>query len=762
MYSTERPSLIDIRENQLRRTTLKKSTSATGDLDIDQSYSNRIYRWTRRNTPVISNHFWSFCLRYKQYFPKWAKTLGKRVIWGKAKEPEVTPDEAPQIFHSSFIHPEQLIKSLNTHLIQYFTGFAIESSDNPEVTIIIPVHNNISITVNLLSRLRDNRENVAFEIIIVDDASTDSTSLVLPKIRGISVVSLPENLGYLGATNSGLQYSKGKYVCLLNNDTLPEEGWLTALHDSMIADPSVAICGSMLIDSSEKISEAGSQIFNSRTIWNLGRGNSRYNPMYLFNREVDYCSAAALLVESEFLQAAGGFDTRFMPAYFEDTDLCLQAWSKGRRVVYVHNSVVFHIEGASHGTDVKTGVKRYQITNAKKFWIKWKDNFKTSWPHDEQQRLEYSRNSLGIIIFFDDGISDPTSASGARRAHNLINSIRNSGYHVVVIPIQPLVSHEMLNRYRLAGIEVYPSYESALENLRFRDNRLKAIWLSRITVADKLWTKIAADFHGLPIIFDTVDLHFLRDRRAIENSTSKKSIYSDPELESRELAYMRAASAVVLVSEAEKTLLRHMGETFEPFVLFDSFDLEEIANSNLKRQSILFVGNFAHDPNADGLSWFIERVLPLISSNLLESIKVEVVGTGASQELVSLMEQNGVTYHGWQQSIVEFYERARISIAPLLFGAGVKGKIIESYAFSVPVVSTSVGVEGTGLRHMQEIICADTPLEFAKGIELFFSDDTLWRSLSDKGSARVIEIFGSKAFDSKLSEIISHALNYTK
>jgi GT2 family glycosyltransferase len=670
---------------------------------------------------------------------------------------EIVNDNA-DVNYNSFIFSEQLIQNVDSHLINYFNGFGIESSENPEVSIIIPVHNNIQITIQLLNRIRLNTETISFEVIVVDDASTDSTQLVLRKIRGIRILSAPTNLGYLQATNFGIQHARGKYLALLNNDTLPENGWLTSLHRAISRDSRVAICGSMLIDSNGKILEAGSQIFNDRTIWNLGRGFDRLDPMFLFNREVDYCSAAAILVDADFIRTIGGYDSRFAPAYFEDTDLCLQAWQTGRKVIYVHDAVVYHLEGASHGTDVNSGIKKFQNTNSIKFWEKWSGDFKSEWTLRFQQRLEHRRDSKGIVIFFDEGISDPSVASGARRAFNVIKSIQESGYHVVVIPITPLVTHEILNRYRSLGIEVYPTYQSAISNLNYRRNRLKAIWMSRVTVADKHWHAVTEDFGSLPIIFDTVDLHFLRDERSRQNSLNKKSIYFDNDLKDRELAYIRNSNSVVLVSDAEKEILHSLGEKSRPYVLFDSFKLQPMVYAPIEESNILFIGNFAHHPNSDGLIWFIDSVLPILKARIKNSFKVNVVGSGATPELIKKMANSNVTYHGWQESIDDFYARASLSIAPLKFGSGIKGKIIESYSYGVPVVSTTIGLEGTGLKHLSAVYCADDPESFADGINLLCSNEAIRNEMALNGSEHINKNYSEEKFFEKVQLILTKTI----
>ena len=162
-------------------------------------------------------------------------------------------------------------------------GFGVPYSKTPKVSIVIPVFNNWWTTYRLLQTLRSNHEITQYEIILVDDGSTDLTSEALSKIRGIKVVTLDRNVGYLRATNLGASYAKGKFVALLNNDTEPLEGWLDDLVKAMEKDQTIGLAGSNLISSDGKLQESGGQIFRDGSGWNLGRGQSPLQSEYLFH-----------------------------------------------------------------------------------------------------------------------------------------------------------------------------------------------------------------------------------------------------------------------------------------------------------------------------------------------------------------------------------------------------------------------------------------------------------------------------------------------
>ena len=262
-------------------------------------------------------------------------------------------------------------------------GFALPTSTNPLVTIVIPVFNNWWVTYVCLRALQSNNDSTPYEIIIVDDGSSDYTSEALDNIRGITVVRNLNNIGYLSSTNRGAAQasSTSKYLVLLNNDTEPVNGWLDNLYKKIEGDETIAIVGSALIYPDGTLQEAGGQIFSGGNAWNLGRGGNPLNGMFLFSREVDYCSAASVIVRKSFWVDVKGFDTQYLPAYCEDSDLALSAWKKGMKVMYEPKSWVIHHEGLSHGTDTDSGLKKHQITNNQKLIEKWES--------EEKLRIEY-------------------------------------------------------------------------------------------------------------------------------------------------------------------------------------------------------------------------------------------------------------------------------------------------------------------------------------------------------------------------------------
>ncbi|MDY6993178.1 MAG: glycosyltransferase family 2 protein [Pseudomonadota bacterium] len=241
-----------------------------------------------------------------------------------------------------------------------------------KVSIVIPVFNKALYTYNCLLALQACDQDINQEIIIVDNASTDETpALLAPLTEQIKVIQNEENTGFVTACCQGAQQAEGELIVFLNNDTQVMPDWLTSMVDVMATQPQVGITGSKLIYPDGRLQEAGGIIFNDGSGYNYGRFQDPSDSEFNQPRWVDYCSGASLMIRKSLWQQLGGFDSRFAPAYYEDTDLCFAARHAGYQVCYCPQSEVIHHEGITAGTDITAGYKAFQAVNRDKFIAKW-------------------------------------------------------------------------------------------------------------------------------------------------------------------------------------------------------------------------------------------------------------------------------------------------------------------------------------------------------------------------------------------------------
>ena len=349
--------------------------------------------------------------------------------------PEVPrPEPAPDIRPWKLIIPEGVL------------DFPV-SSARPAASIIIPVYNQWEYTHACLGAILENTKGIDYEIILVDDVSTDETTRVGEYARNIRVIRNESNQGFLLNCNMAVREARGEYIVLLNNDTMVQPGWLEWFLRTMREKPDVGQVGAKLIFSTGRMQEAGSIVFHDGSAMNYGREDNPDKPEYNYFKDVDYSSGAAICIRRSLWEELGGFDTRYAPAYYEDTDLAMRIRSKGYRTVYQPRSVVIHFEGVSHGTDVTVGIKKKQEENRLLFYERWKDELlKNNFLRDENifRSRERSKHKP-VVLLFGEGLSVSSGNSAGYRWYQAVAALAGNGFQVKCIQggflrVEPAVS----------------------------------------------------------------------------------------------------------------------------------------------------------------------------------------------------------------------------------------------------------------------------------------------------------------------------------
>lgn len=619
--------------------------------------------------------------------------------------------------------------------------------ERPAASIIIPAYNQLAHTLACLRSLAESGDATAFEVIVVDDQSSDETPRTLAGIAGLRWHRNERNLGFIGACNAGSVLARGEFLVFLNNDTLVRPGWLDALIGTFASQPRAGLVGAKLIYPDGRLQEAGGLVFSDGSGWNIGRFEDPDDPRYNTVREVDYCSGAAIAVRRDLFTELGGFDPRYAPAYYEDTDLAMKLRARGLKVIYQPRAEVVHCEGISHGTDLGSGVKSHQVRNQALFLERWRDVLLRDHAAPGariEQALE--RHCSQRVLVIDACTPTPDRDSGSLRMINLLRLLREEGCAVSFFADNRSHDGAYSQALQQLGVEVWwhPYIGNPATWLGRHGPRMDLIIVSRHYIASAYLPLLRQYAPQARVVFDTVDLHYLREQREAELGADVRLARRAAQTRRQELAVIADSDLTLVVSTAEQALLARELPDARVAVLSNVHAIAGDRTGFEDRHGLVFVGGFRHPPNVDAAVWFAESVFPLIHARAPD-IALHLIGADAPESVQALAERPGIHFHGYVPDIEPFMTDCRVALAPLRYGAGVKGKINLSMAHGQPVVATTCAVEGMHLRDGEDVLVADAPEAFAEAVLRLHGDAGLWRRLSENGVENVRRHFSFDA-----------------
>jgi O-antigen biosynthesis protein len=369
-------------------------------------------------------------------------------------------------------------------------------------------------------------------------------------------------------------------------------------------------------------------------------------------------------------------------------------------------------------------------------------------PYDGQSNADRP-----AILVCDERIPSPDRDAGSLRMYMILKTLTQWS-HVVFLPFN-----------RPQGIE----YEQALWNIgvetgdiveyrRLLKNRdFTAAILSRPSVGEAMLARIRRSSPATKVIFDPVDTHFRRLEREYQISGNKKTLRASERYRKLESRLARESDLVWCASTEDKHLMQAAAPGTHIEVVPTIHELHDRVSSFEQRSDLLFVGNMAHSPNSDAVHYFMGEIYPRIHE-ALPDIKVKIIGDDPAGDL-SGYDSPQVSVLGYLPAIESFLERTRIFVAPLRFGAGIKGKIGEAMSYGLPVVTTSIGAEGFGLTHGVDVMIADEAEAFADAVLQLYASKELWNTLADNGWYRIQNNFTPEVIAKTINQSIRQLAN---
>jgi GT2 family glycosyltransferase len=632
----------------------------------------------------------------------------------------------------------------------------------PDISIILVLHNQAELTYGCLTSIVEclNGTDLRVEVVILDNASTDATAELLARTAGATVINSPKNLHLLRGVNQVAGVASGRYLLLLNNDAQLFPGTVEAVLRRLDAEPDIGAVGGRIVLPDGTLQEAGSIVWRDGSCLGFARGRSPTDPEVMFRRDVDYCSGAFLLTRAEVFQRLAGFDERYAPAYYEETDYCLRLWQHGWRVAYEPDAVVMHYEfgsAAAPEAALEQQRRNHEIFRAQH--QAWLAGQLENRPDNLLLARRRGRRAKRVLMI-EDRVPQAKLGSGFPRAADMLRALAARA-EVTMFPMLPFSG---------TWADVRASVDPGVEVMLDRSlPDLPAFLSQRRGFYDAI---VVCRPHNIQqfIAIGGLDRGLIGDARVIYDA---EAIFATREVLKRaaaglppaaaeaaalleeELALARRAAAVISVSPAEKAVFEANGIA-PVHLLGHSVAVDPTESGFAARRDILFVGALHEDdsPNTDSLRWFAESVLPLLRRELGAPIRLKVVG---SNKVAAIAALDGTAFEliGAVDDLRPHFDAARVMVAPTRFAAGIPHKVAQAAAFGVPVVATELLARQIGWTPGRDLLAADDAEAFAAACARLYRDQALWEQVRAAALQRCREDCSPERFDEAVAEILA-------
>ena len=638
--------------------------------------------------------------------------------------------------------------------------------DAPLVSVVMVTHGNWPLVRRSLEALVE-RTDAVYELIVVDSASPDETPQRLgDEVEGANVVLSQENLGFGGGSNLGAEQARGHYVCFLNSDAMVEPGWLDPLLEVLDEDPTAGAVVPMLLNPDGTIQEAGSVIDTVGWSLALGRGESPDALAYRFRREIDYGSAACLLIRREDFWSVEGFEPVYGIGYFEDVDLSFKLKESGLRTIYEPRSHVVH---ELHGSGTSSQAQQRMSANRALFYRRWSERLSRR-PNlielpTNPSRLVAARDAEVVdrILVLDDRVPFHDRGSGDPRMAKMLYELVDlwPDARVTLAAADDREVERYAEPLLTQGIEVVAppiDWEAWFQSRMFHYSVAIVSRGSNVTRFGELLRRTQPQALRA---FDTEALTFRRLERMVgflQDSAAVAHARADATaVRQVELGALHESEVVFAVSSEEQEFIAEIAPETPTFVLPNWIEPVAAPAGFHARQDLLFFGGFlagAGSPNEDALLHLVSEVMPILWERDPE-LRLHVVGADPTPAVEALHGER-INVVGYVADPADWLARTRVHVSPMRFGSGIKLKLLDTIAAGQPFVTTAVGAEGLSLGPLRSALVGEEPDRIAELVHALYTDERLW----GRAQRELLDIarnsFDRGTFRRTLVEAMSH------
>lgn len=589
----------------------------------------------------------------------------------------------------------------------------------------------------------------ACEMLVVGDVDRETDAMIARVSGAISRYAGSDAT----ALNRAIAAASGTYLCFLDSVTGLMAQGVSASLTLLEATPDVGAVAPKIVTEDGRVYSAGHIVWSDGLVDAYGQGADSGTPEVNYVREVDASVLPGLVVRRSVLLRLDGLAVEFVPSTYGMADLCFRLREQQQRVMYQPAALVVH---RSTGSLASSRGEASAAQDAERCVFRTRHApalLRQCSGGDRQVRAARDRRSGMSILVVDRTVPKPDRDSGSVRITAILRMLSEFGHRTTFLPDNQLGEEPYTARLQQMGIEVI--YGAGGDEYLSRHGRdFDVVILCRVQIAEThIAPLLRIDVEHRPsIVFDTVDLHFVREQRQAALGGDTALAATAEQTKTLELALMRSSSRIWVTSVFEADLLRPELNLPPIDLVPNIHEVPSAVPPFEGREHILFIGGFLHPPNEDAVLYFVTEIFPQVRA-AIPSAEFLVVGSDMPRSIRTL-DEPGVRVLGYVEDVAPLFDRCRVSVAPLRYGAGVKGKVTQSLTLGLPAVATSIAAEGLALVPGEHVAVADAPDEFARRVIEVYTNETLWTRLSTSGREHLSARLGYAAVKTSLGTIL--------
>jgi len=369
---------------------------------------------------------------------------------------------------------------------------------------------------------------------------------------------------------------------------------------------------------------------------------------------------------------------------------------------------------------------------------------------------ETIRQNKMVILLVDDKVPEHDKYAGALTTYQYAGLLQDMGSEVVFLPDDLQKREPYASEMQRSGIDVVYGTKFDFDSwIQVNGRYISVAWLSRPHIAVKYIDKLRKHSHAL-ILYYTMDLHYLRLERRYKVDRNVNTLRQAEYFKELEFGIFNKSDVILTPSDAERDIISNAFPAKRvqdiPGWIFKDIPPKKVKVSYDDRKDIVFLGGFGHPPNVDAARWFGDEIFPYVIRELPD-VRLFMIGAYPTEDIKALAS-NSIIITGYVKNLTPYLGKARVFVAPLRYGAGVKGKIVMAMYYGVPVVTTTIGSEGLGVTNDEECLIADDPEQFAHAVVKLYNNRSMWKKLSENGMKLVRTNFSEPAAKARMVDII--------